>query len=101
MEKLLDHTLQRQLAEQNAKLAEQGAQVIVNDIDPLRGEQVAAAIRSAGGLASFFAADVTRSDQVAALVAAAVERHGRLDVMVNNAGWTNNALTWGKIQGAK
>jgi len=50
---------------------------------------VAAAIRSAGGLASFFAADVTRSDQVAALVAAAVERHGRLDVMVNNAGWTH------------
>ena len=68
------------------RLAEQGAQVIVNDIDPLRAEQVAAAIRSAGGLASFFAADVTRSDQVAALVAAAVERHGRLDVMVNNAG---------------
>ena len=71
------------------RLAEQGAQVIVNDIDPLRGEQVAAAIRSAGGRASFFAADVTRSDQVAALVAAAVERHGRLDVMVNNAGWTH------------
>ena len=71
------------------RLAEQGAQVIVNDIDPLRGEQVAAAIRSDGGLASFFAADVTRSDQVAALVAAAVERHGRLDVMVNNAGWTH------------
>ena len=71
------------------RLAEQGAQVIVNDIDPLRAEQVAEAIRSAGGLASFFAADVTRSDQVAALVAAAVERHGRLDVMVNNAGWTH------------
>lgn len=35
------------------RLAEQGAQVIVNDIDPLRAEQVAAAIRSAGGLASF------------------------------------------------
>ncbi len=71
------------------RLAEQGAQVIVNDIDPLRAEQVAAAIRSVGGQASFFAADVTHSDQVAALVAAAVERHGRLDVMVNNAGWTH------------
>jgi 3-oxoacyl-[acyl-carrier protein] reductase len=71
------------------RLAEQGAGVLVNDIDSGRGEQVAAAIREAGGTASFFAADVTRSDDVKALVAAAVERHGKLDCMVNNAGWTH------------
>ena len=37
----------------------------------------------------FFAADVTKSADVKALVEAAVQRHGKLDVMVNNAGWTH------------
>src|SRR5512133_1435210 len=71
------------------RLAEEGAKVIVNDINVALGEKVVAAIRAAGGNASFFAADVTKSDQVKALVAAAVQRHGKLDVMVNNAGWTH------------
>ena len=71
------------------RLAAEGAQVIVNDIDVTRGEKVAAAIKAAGGRASFCAADVTKSDDVKALVAAAVQRHGKLDVMVNNAGWTH------------
>ena len=71
------------------RLADQGAQVLVNDINVSQGERVVASITEAGGRASFFAADVTRSADVAALVAAAVARHGRLDVMVNNAGWTH------------
>lgn len=71
------------------RLAAQGAKVIVNDINTALGEKVAAEIRAAGGAASFFAADVTKSDDVRALVAAAVQRHGALDVMVNNAGWTH------------
>ena len=71
------------------RLAQEGARVIVNDIDAQRGELVAQSIRTSGGTASFFAADVTRSSSMQALVAAAVERHGRLDVMVSNAGWTH------------
>lgn len=71
------------------RLAEQGAQVIVNDINAANGEKVAEAIRTAGHKASFFQADVTRSADVKALVDAAVQRHGKLDVMVNNAGWTH------------
>ena len=71
------------------RLAAEGAQVIVNDIDQALGDKVVAAIQAAGGKASFFRADVTKSDDVKALVAAAVQRHGRLDVMVNNAGWTH------------
>ena len=71
------------------RLAAEGARVIVNDIDAARAEAVAAAIVAKGGRASFFRADVTRTDDVKALVAAAVDRHGKLDVMVNNAGWTH------------
>ena len=71
------------------RLAAEGAQVVVNDINVAMGEKVAAAIVKAGGTASFFKADVTKSAEVKALVAAAVSRYGKLDVMVNNAGWTH------------
>lgn len=71
------------------RLAEEGARIIVNDIDALRGNRVASAIRAAGGDAVFHAADVTQSAEMQGLVATAVQHHGRLDVMVNNAGWTH------------
>ena len=71
------------------RMAQEGAQVLVNDIDPARGEKVVADIQAAGGRASFFRADVTRSADMKALVEATVQRYGKLDVMVNNAGWTH------------
>ena len=71
------------------RLAAEGASVIVNDINTALGEKVVAEIVKAGGKASFFCADVTKSADMQALVAAAVQRYGRLDVMVNNAGWTH------------
>jgi 3-oxoacyl-[acyl-carrier protein] reductase len=71
------------------RLAQEGASVLVNDINAGNGEKVVAAIQAAGGKASFFRADVTKSADVKALVQAAVDRHGKLDVMVNNAGWTH------------
>jgi 3-oxoacyl-[acyl-carrier protein] reductase len=71
------------------RLASEGAKLIVNDINSAAGEKVVTAIRSAGGQAVFVAADVTRNTEVQALVQAAVTHFGRLDVMVNNAGWTH------------
>ena len=71
------------------RLAEEGAQVVVNDINQGAGERVAQQIRQAGGQASFFTADVTKSADVKALVDHAVKQYGKLDVMVNNAGWTH------------
>lgn len=71
------------------RLAEEGASVIVNDINQALGEKVVGEINAAGGKASFFAADVTKSADMKALVEAAVQRHGKLDAMVNNAGWTH------------
>ena len=70
-------------------LAAQGARVIVNDINAAAGEQVAAAIRADAGVAQFVQADMTLSSDVQALVAAALQLYGRLDCMVNNAGWTH------------
>ncbi|MDP3311333.1 MAG: SDR family NAD(P)-dependent oxidoreductase, partial [Polaromonas sp.] len=71
------------------RLAAEGAQVIVNDINNALGEKVVADIVAAGGKASFFKADVTKTAEMKALVDTAVQRHGKLDVMVNNAGWTH------------
>ena len=71
------------------RLAAEGASVVVNDINAAMGQAVAAGIRASGGNAVFFAADVTRSADMKALVDAAVQQFGRLDVMVNNAGWTH------------
>jgi NAD(P)-dependent dehydrogenase (short-subunit alcohol dehydrogenase family) len=67
-------------------LAAEGASVVVSDIDVERGEEVAAAIRDKGGSALFVAADVSDDVQVAALVDAAVETFGGLDLAFNNAG---------------
>jgi NAD(P)-dependent dehydrogenase (short-subunit alcohol dehydrogenase family) len=66
--------------------AAEGAAVVLADRDEARGEEVAAAIRDKGGEAFFHRVDVADDDQVAGLVAAAVERFGRLDCAFNNAG---------------
>jgi 3-oxoacyl-[acyl-carrier protein] reductase len=71
------------------RLAAEGARVIVNDIHAGNGNRVVTDIEQAGGSASFFTADVTKSSDVKALVGESVKRFGRLDVMVNNAGWTH------------
>lgn len=71
------------------RLAAEGGRVLVNDINAQAGQRVAADIRAAGGEAVFFQADVTKSKDVEAMVQEAVQRFGRLDVVVNNAGWTH------------
>lgn len=71
------------------RLAEEGACVIVNDINAAAGQRVVAEITAVGGTAAFFQADMTNSAQVKALVGEALRLHGKLDVMVNNAGWTH------------
>jgi len=73
------------------RFAEEGARVVVNDIDEKGGARVAAEIEQAQGQggALFHRADVAVSADVARLVRTATERYGRLDIMVNNAGVTH------------
>jgi len=74
------------------RLAREGATVLIADVKDAVGAATAEAITSAGGKAAFLQADVTRSEQVAALVKTAVEDYGRLDVLVNNVGITRDGL---------
>ncbi len=67
-------------------LAEAGAKVVVSGRRREQGEETVRQITSAGGEAHFIAADVTRAEEVERLVAATVQRFGRLDIAFNNAG---------------
>lgn len=70
--------------------ASEGAKVVVSDLDAQSAEAVAASLDGASSVAC----DVREDAQVKALVDAAVAEHGRLDIMVPNAGVaTTNALT--------
>jgi len=66
-------------------LAAEGAIVVIGDVDEAGGAETAARIRKAGGTAESLRADVTESDDVDALIKAAAEGYGRLDILVNNA----------------
>jgi NAD(P)-dependent dehydrogenase (short-subunit alcohol dehydrogenase family) len=63
-----------------------GAKVVVADMDQEGGNRAVAEIKAAGGDAIFTRTDVSRPDAVEAMVAAAIESFGRLDIAVNNAG---------------
>ena len=66
-------------------LATQGAHVIVSSRKIDECEQVAVSIRDAGGSAEAFACHVGRMEDIAATFAHIREKHGRLDILVNNA----------------
>ena len=66
-------------------LAQAGAKVAVNDINPDRAEKTAAAIRQSGGTAISIGADIANKYQCVTLIEATREEWGRLDILVNNA----------------
>lgn len=67
-------------------LARLGAKVLVNDVNPAAAAAVAREIENVGGEAAAAAASVTDEAGIAAVVALAKERWGRIDILVNNAG---------------
>lgn len=74
------------------RLAEDGAQVVVADIDTDSCQQVVAEIEKAGAQALTVSCNVTEKDAVESAIQQGVERFGRLDILVNNAGVTRDNL---------
>lgn len=66
--------------------AREGARVVVVDINQEAGKNTVKEIKMSGGDALFIQADVADEEQVKAMVAAAVEHYGTINVLVNNAG---------------
>ncbi len=74
-------------------LAAQGAEVVVNYANsPDAAEAVVAEIQAAGGKAWSYQANVADEEQVELMVKTVLEKSGRLDVLVNNAGITKDGL---------
>jgi len=68
------------------RLASEGANVVVSDIDEDRGEDMVDAIEADGGSATFVSANVADPDAIQRVVEIAVETYGSLDIAHNNAG---------------
>jgi len=66
--------------------AKQGAQVVLSDIQEEAGKATTESIVAAGGKAIFFKTDVSKPEEMEALVNFAINTYGKLDVAVNNAG---------------
>ena len=73
------------------RLASEGATVVVFDINPAGAEASVAAITAAGGTALALAGSVTSESDIAAGLAATIAAYGKLDVLVNNAGFALKA----------
>ncbi|HWH98147.1 MAG TPA: SDR family oxidoreductase [Pseudolysinimonas sp.] len=76
------------------ELARQGASVVVNDVDAAAAEAAVAAITAEGASAVAVVAPVGSAETAEALVAAAIENFGRLDILVTNAGILRDAVVW-------
>lgn len=76
------------------ELARQGARVVVNDVDQQVADDAVAALTAAGGEAVAVVAPVGPTETAKALVAAALEHFGRLDILVTNAGVLRDTVLW-------
>ena len=74
------------------RLSEEGAKVVITDINEENAIKVANEIKAKGGQAIGVKSDVTKIDEVEALMKKAVEEFGKLDILVNNAGFNRDML---------
>ena len=74
------------------RFADEGAAVLINDMDPATAADTVAQIEQRGGRAAALVGSVTDEALVQALMARAVETFGGLDILVNNAGITRDKL---------
>jgi 3-oxoacyl-[acyl-carrier protein] reductase len=74
--------------------AQEGAKVVVADVDEERIHRVAEEVRKGGGEALAHRADVTSREAVEGMVARTLDRFGRVDILINNAGLFRDAMSW-------
>ena len=72
--------------------AKEGARVVVGDVNEAGGRETVDEIKNAHGEGFFAKLDVTNKPQVRQVVKDAVEKYGRIDILINNAGITQDAF---------
>ncbi|MCC7369571.1 MAG: SDR family oxidoreductase [Chloroflexi bacterium] len=76
------------------RLAEEGARLVCGDIDGAAIERTVSSVMHAGGTAIGVVGDLTLAEPADELIAAAVERFGRVDILVNNVGGGQPGRIW-------
>ena len=76
------------------RLAEEGASLVIVDIDAVGLAETERQIKAVGGTAQAIAADVTEEAPVKALFASALAAHGRIDILVNDVGGGPSGHIW-------
>lgn len=76
------------------RLAEEGAKLVLGDIDADGLAASAAAVKSAGAEVETLVGDVTEEGPAAALVQKAIDQFGQIDILVNNVGGSRNSKIW-------
>ncbi len=79
----------------------EGAVVVVSDISEKSGPETVSLIETEGGRATFIRCDVADTGQIADLVHSSVEKYGRLDVAINNAGIGGNIAKLAEVPAAE
>jgi NAD(P)-dependent dehydrogenase (short-subunit alcohol dehydrogenase family) len=67
------------------RFAQEGARVVVAEVDPARGQSTVGSIQNIGGEAAFVQTDVSSEAQVKGMVETTIKRFARIDILVNNA----------------
>ena len=67
------------------RFADEGASVVIADVNEAGGQETLRQIEQAGGTAALVSTDVAKAEQVARMVAETVSRFGKLDILVNSA----------------
>jgi 3-oxoacyl-[acyl-carrier protein] reductase len=76
------------------RLSEEGATIVAGDLDVATLDKVVGAMQARGAAAIGVAGDVTESAGAQRLIDAAVERFGRVDILVNDVGGSRTAKIW-------
>lgn len=71
---------------------EEGAKVVIAELDELQGRKVVGEIEQKGGRAVFIQTDITHNDSVVSMVERTAAEFGPVDVLVNNAGWVKDEM---------
>ena len=74
------------------RFAQEGAWVLIVDIEETVGQGTAAAIKAGGGRAEFVRADVSNQEEVQSAVARAAAHNGRVDILCNNAAYISSGF---------
>jgi 3-oxoacyl-[acyl-carrier protein] reductase len=76
------------------RLTEEGARVVLGDIDAAGLDRTVASLTAAGGTALASVGDLTQEEPAVQLIQTAVRHFGRLDILVNNVGGSRTAKIW-------